>query len=115
MVGDVREGVPGEFEAAAVAKDDGEEIGWGRGEVDLDEGGGTGTAAIGVEGRDGELMGGAEGGAGLAAGLVGGDELLGFKGSAAGKRGFGHHPTKSDLNYRLNHGVSRSLTLLSPF
>jgi len=56
-------------------------------------------------------MGGAEGGAGLAAGLVGGEELLDFNGSAAGNVGFGHHPTKSDLNDRVNHGVSRSLTL----
>jgi len=55
-------------------------------------------------------MGGAEGGAGLAAGLVSGEELLDFNGSAAGKRGFGHHPTKSDLNDRVNHGVGRSLT-----
>jgi len=42
--------------------------------------------------------------------LVSGEELLDFNGSAAGKRGFGHHPTKSDLQGRVNHGVGRSLT-----
>ena len=83
LAGDVREGVPGEFEPTAIAEDDDEEIGWGRGEVDLDEGGGRGTTAIGVEGRDGELMGGAEGGAGLATGLVSGEKLLNCNGSAA--------------------------------
>ncbi len=66
LVGDVGEGAPGEFEAATVAEDDGEGVGWGRGEVDFDEDGGRGTAAIGVEGREGEVVGGAEGGAGLA-------------------------------------------------
>ena len=92
MVGDVGEGVPGEFEAATVAEDDGEGVGWGRGEVDLDEGGRLGTAAIGVEGGEGELVGGAEGGAGLAAGLVGGEELLDLDGSAAVNAGFRASP-----------------------
>jgi len=31
---------------AAVAEDDGEGFGWGRGEVDFDEGGGRGTSAV---------------------------------------------------------------------
>ena len=114
MVGDVREGVPGEFEAAAVAEDDGEGFGWVRGEVDFDEGGGRGTAAIEVEGGDRELMGGAEGGAGFAAGLVSGEELLDFNGSAAVNTVFGHHPNKSDLQGRVNHGVGRSLTTDPP-
>ncbi len=79
------EGAPCEFEAATVAEDDGEGVGWG-----------------------GELVGGAEGGAGLAAGLVGGEELLDLGGGAAVNAGFGHHPTKSDLNCNGNHGVGRS-------
>ena len=112
MVGDVGEGVPGEFKATAVTEDDGERLGRGWREVDLDEGGGSGTAAVGVEGRDGEVMGGAEVSAGLAAGLVSGQELLDFKGSAAVNRGFGHHPTKSDLRDGVNHGVGRSLTVV---
>jgi len=55
-------------------------------------------------------MGGAEGGAGLASGLVGGEELLDCNGSAAVNTGFGHHPTKSDLHDGVNHGVGRPLT-----
>ncbi len=108
LVGDVGEGAPGRFEAATVAEDDGEGAGRRWGEVDFDEGGGRGTAAVGVEGREGEVMGGAEGGAGSAAGLVGGKELLNLDGGAAGKVGLGHHPTKSDLRDDVNHGVSRS-------
>ena len=57
-------------------------------------------------------MGGAEGGAGLAAGLVGGEELLDLDSSAAVKVGFGHHPTKSDLRDDVNHGGGRSLTFI---
>jgi len=56
-------------------------------------------------------MGGAEGGSGLATGLVSGEELLDFNGSAAVNTVFGHHPNKSDLQGRVNHGVGRSLTI----
>ncbi len=110
MVGDVGEGVPGEFEATAVAEDDGEGIRWGRGEVDFDEGGGQGTAAVGVEGRDREAMRGAEFGAGLATGLEGGEELLNLVGGAAVNPGFGHEPTKSNLRGGVKPGVRRPLT-----
>ena len=107
MVADVREGVPGEFEAATVAEDEGEGVGWGRGEIDLDEDGGRGTAAVGVEGRDREVMGGAKGGAGLAAGLVGSEELPDLNGSAAVNAGLGQQTKKSDLQDDVNHGVVR--------
>ncbi len=46
----------------------------------------------------------------LAAGLVGGQELLDLDGGAAVNAGLGHHPTKSDLRDDVNHGVGRSLT-----
>jgi len=54
---------------------------------------------------------GAEGGAGLAAGLVGGEELLDCNGSAAVNTGFGHRPTKSDLHDGVNLRVGRSLAV----
>ena len=56
-------------------------------------------------------MGGAESGAGLAAGLVGGEELLDLDGGAAVDVGFGHHPTKSNLEDFVNHGVGHTPTL----
>ncbi len=59
---------------------------------------------------DGEVMGGAESGAGLAAGLVGGEKLLDLDGGAVVDVGFGHHPTRSNLSDFVNHGVGRTLT-----
>ena len=57
------------------------------------------------------MVGGAEGGAGLAAGLVGGEELLDLDGGAAESAGFGHEPTTSNLRGGVKPGVGRSLTL----
>jgi hypothetical protein len=111
----VREGLAGEFEAAAVGEDEGEGLGagfvggWRGGYVDFEEGGG-GSAAIGVEGGDGNAAGGAEGSAGETAGVVVGEEGLDLGGGAAGFSE--RHPyTKTESGRFGNHGVGRSLTM----
>jgi len=62
-----------------------------------ESGGGGEPTTVGIEGGGGEFMSGAEGGAGLAAGLLSGEGRLDLKVSAAMKARFGNHPTKSDL------------------
>lgn len=111
----VGNGLAGKFEAAAVGEDEGEgewgDGGRGGGEVDFEEGRGR-AAAIGVEGGDGEIVGGTEGGAGEAAGLVVGEEGLDLSGCAAGTGLSAGHPyTKTESEGFGKDGGGRSLTL----